>query len=128
MAEARQMLTRPDGPTVIAAKTLRALLAIRREKLVPELYGQTVISQSNWNAVVASPEAKFLPASPEGAAKQPPGWLFIGDDRPDQPLPERLANYELTGEDPTGIAELKFALFFPASLGLLDGRIKKKAR
>ena len=112
--EHRPMRTVPSGPVVVSEKTLRALLAIRKEKLLPELYGRVAVSRKNFAAL-----ADVLPAAPP--------WLDILDDRPDVSLPKRCATAtELEA------ATLRLALAPPgggaASLVLLEGPIKERAK
>lgn len=106
----RQSLTAPDGPVVSSERTLRALVAIRREKLIPELYGSVTIARSNFEAM-----HDVLPDAP--------AWLRIDRDRPDQSLPPRVV-----GADGSEAATLRLALAIPASLVLLDGPIKERAK
>jgi predicted nucleic acid-binding protein len=103
--------TNPSGPVVISEKTLRALIAIRKEKLLPELFGRVAIARSNFDALAGS--------FPAGA----PDWLRVMDDRPDQALPERIAM-----ASPSEAATLRLAIATPASLVLIDGPIKDRAK
>lgn len=115
MARTR-MLTRPGGPVVAGEKTLRALAAIRREKLLPLLFGRVVVARSVWtNGGDAALSSVF-----SGAA---PAWLDVLEDRSEQPLPERVAS---AGESDR--ATLRLALALPASMVLLDGPIKDRAK
>jgi len=110
MATARKMLTTKDGPVVISEKVLRALLAIRREKLLAQMYSEVTISQSNMTAV-----GDALPEKPD--------WLTVHEDVPDQELPTRVgAATELEA------ATLRLALSIGASLILIDGPIKESAK
>ena len=106
----RQAMTSVEGPVVSSEKTLRALVSIRREKLLPQLYGHVLIASSNFEAL-----NDVLLASPP--------WLGVTDDQPDQQLPARVANAS-TSE----AATLRLALSIPASLVLLDGPIKERAK
>lgn len=109
----RQMLTRPGGPVVVSEKTLRALTAIRREKLMPLLFGRVAIARSVYELM--------QPAGGNAGGKA--DWLEVLDDRPAQVLPERIA-----GASPSDAATLRLALALPASLVLLDGPIKERAK
>ncbi|MCE9590314.1 MAG: hypothetical protein K8S99_07300 [Planctomycetes bacterium] len=104
------MHTRPGGPVVAAEKTLRALIAIRREKLLPELYGRVTVAKT-----VLAALADVMPT--------PPAWMDVVDDRPGQALPDRLASVT-----PSEGATLRLAMAIPASLVLIDGPIKEKAK
>ena len=129
-----QSLTRPDGPVVTSEKTLRALTAIRRHKLLPTLYGQVAIGLSNYDAV------RGALAEVEPAAGGPvvvdgdkgytvaPGvpWLFVVADRPEQALPARVDFPQASTASEA--ATLRIALAIPASLVLLDGPIKERAK
>lgn len=104
------MLTTGSGPVVVSEKTLRAMLAIRREKLLPALYGQVGMAESNLKSV--------LDVLPER-----PAWLTSLPDAPQQALPERLA-----GASASEGATLRAALANGASLVLIDGPIKEKVK
>lgn len=106
------MLTREGGPVVASEKTLRALAAIRRDKFVPELYGRVTVAKS---------VAALLQDVPAFATA--PDWWDVADDRPSQALSERLAS-----ATPSEVATLKLAVAIPASLVLLDGPIKDRAK
>ena len=106
----RTPLTSPDGPVVAGQKTLRALVAIRRQKLLSHLYGRVVVCRSSFEAM-----SDILPEAPD--------WLSIEQDRPDQVLPPRVA-----GAGASDAATLRLALALPASLVLLDGPIKERAK
>lgn len=103
-------MTKPGGPVVICERTLRALLAIRREKLLPELYGRVAMARSSFEAL-----GELLPA--------PPPWLDVMADRPEQALPERIA-----AVDASESATLRLALALPASLVLFDGPFKDRVK
>jgi len=107
---ARQALTSASGPVVTSEKTLRALLSIRREKLLPALYDQVLIARSNFEEL-----ADVLPASPV--------WLGVMENQPDQPLPSPLSH-----ASDSEVATLQLAISIPASLVLLDGPIKERAK
>jgi len=107
---ARTALTSANGPVVAGEKTLRALVAIRRQKLLPQLYVHVVIGRCNFEAL-----ADVLPEAPP--------WLSVVEDRPDQELPPRVA-----GAAPSDVATLRLALALPASLVLLEGPIKERAK
>ncbi len=104
------MLTTPDGPVVTGVRTLRALTAIRRQNLLPTLYGTVAIADSNLEET-----RSFLTETPD--------WLVRGSDHPDHPLPERLA-----AETASDAATLRFGLGIGASLLLLDGPVKQRAK
>ena len=104
------MLTQTEGPVVISVRTLGALVAIRRQKLLPLLYGTVAISASN----LAEAES-FLPDTPP--------WLVPGPGHPGQALPERLV-----AEADSHAATLRFGLGIGASLLLLDGPVKHRAK
>ncbi len=114
----RQPLTTPDGPVITSAKTLRALAAIRREKLLADAFGRVLIARSNWREVAAAWPAG---AGPYGAPLA--AWLEVRDDHPEQSIPERVAS-----ATPSEAATLRLALASRASLVLLDGPIKEKAK
>jgi predicted nucleic acid-binding protein len=103
-------LTDPAGPVVITEKTFRALLAIRREKLLPELFGRVAIARSNFEAM-------------EGVLPGVPEWLDVMEDRAEQPLPERIAM-----ASPADAAALRLALATPASMVLIDGPMKDRVK
>ena len=104
----RKMLTTAGGPVVVSCKTLAALLAIRREKLLPLLYGdELLMSRSNAQVI--------------GDAL--PDWLTVRDDVPSQELPSRVgAATELE------VDTMRLALASGASLILIDGAIKESAK
>ncbi len=108
--ERGKTLTQPGGPVVVSEKTLRAMLAIRREKLLPELYGRVAVARSNFQAV-----ADVLPAAPP--------WLDVLEDHPNHPLPERIASASASEA-----ATLRLALALPASLVLFDGPLKDRVK
>lgn len=103
------MLTHDDGPVVISEKSLRALLAIRRERLLAEQFGEVAMAQS-----VAAAMGGVLPTTP---------WLVVLPDHPEQTLPERVST-----ATPSERATLQLALALPASLVVIDGPIKEKAK
>ena len=110
----RSMLTMPGGPVVVSEKTLGALVAIRRENLVPQLYTEPVVmARSNFESL-----SNVLP--------KPPTWLNIHEDRPDVGLP---AACETASE--SEVVTLRLALAPPpdrASIVLLEGPIKERAK
>lgn len=106
----RAMLTKPGGPVVAAEKTLRALIAIRRDKLLREMYGRIAV-------------ARTVIAALKDVMPSPPPWIDVMDDRPTQALPERVA-----GASASDAATLRLALALPASLVLIDGPIKERAK
>jgi predicted nucleic acid-binding protein len=108
----RRTLTAAQGPVVVSEKTLRALLAIRKDKLLPQLFGSVTIARSNFDS--------FADRFPN---RQPPPWLRVEPDRPDQPLPPRVA-----AANPSEAATLRLALALPASQVLIDGPIKERVK
>ena len=106
----RQPLTSPEGPVVVSEKTLRALVSIRRAKLLPALFGQVWIERSNFEALA-------------DVLSDAPPWLIVHDDLPQQRLPARVA----VASD-LDLATLRLALSVPASLVLLDGAVKERAK
>jgi len=106
------MLTTADGPVVVSPRSMRALLAIRRAKLLPQVYGDIAITASARDAL--------------GDDLQSDGdvdWLAVLDDRPDVDLPPRLAHIA----DDDG-ATLRCALGHGASLVLIEEPAKEKAK
>lgn len=103
-------LTSPDGPVVASTKTVRALCAIRRQSLLPRLYGRIVMGRSNF-------------AELADVLASPPPWLDVLPDAPQQDLPPRVN----TATD-SEAATLRLALSLPASLVLLEGPIKERAK
>ncbi len=118
----RQPLTTPTGPVVISRKSLDALVAIRREGLLPKRFGHVAISRVNFEAPAA-----LANTAPGSDADQLPiqawPWLDVLDDYPDQHLPSRVA-----GANDLDAATLRLALAHGASLVLIDGPIKEKAK
>lgn len=106
----RRALTSAGGPVVGGERTLRALIAIRRQKLLSQLYGRVAVGRFNFDAL-----GDVLPEAPP--------WLSVMEDRPGQQLPPRVA-----GADASDAATLRLALALPASLVLLDGPIKERAK
>lgn len=104
------MLTSDNGPVVVSEKSLRALLAIRKERLLAEMFGEAAMARSCFEAM-----ADVLP--------QAPPWLVVIDDRPQQPIPERIAS--VTASE---AATFRVALAVDASLVVIDGPIKEKAK
>jgi predicted nucleic acid-binding protein len=107
---ARQTLTSPDGPVVSSTKTLAAMLAIRKEKLLPELFGRVAIARSNFDELA-------------DVLTDPPTWLDVLADHLDQTLPARVQT-----ATPSEAATLRLALALPASLVLIEGPIKERAK
>lgn len=89
---------------------MQALLAIRREKLLPSLYGSVVMAQSNFAAL-------------EERVPEPLPWLHVEADRDDVDLPARIA-----GAAPLEAATLRLALGIGASLVLLEEPIRQSAK
>lgn len=105
-----KMLTTIDGPVVVSEKTLRALTSIRRQRLLGELFGQVVIARSNFHALA-------------DVLGEPPPWLVVQPDRPEQALPQRVAHASASEA-----ATLRLALALGASLVLIDGPIKEPVK
>jgi predicted nucleic acid-binding protein len=104
---ARRMLTTDDGPVFTCERTLRALMAIRREKLLEPLYGPVHIARSVADNIDGVPD-----------------WLTIIDDAPDHPLPPRVE----AAAGASDRATLKAALAHGASMVLLDGPAKESTK
>ncbi len=111
MPTGRKTLTTDDGPAVVSEKSLRALVAIRREKLLPLLYGRVVAARSVREAMRDVLADKALE------------WLEVADDRPEQALPARVAN-----ANPSDAATLRLALGIGASIVILEEPVKEKAK
>ena len=107
-----QTLTRSGGPVVTSVKTLSALTDIRRDKLLPQLYGRVAIARTN-----------LLEMSDRYGSTGRPAWLDVMDDRADIVLPQRCQY-----ATPSEAATLRLAIGAGASLVLLDGPIKDKAK
>lgn len=130
----RETLTRPGGPVVASEKTLAAMLAIRRHKLLPQLHGSIVVALSIYERL--RPQlSEVIPGSgaavtiPAGQSFTPaPGidWLLIAEDQPMQQLPTRVDHPMNSTESEA--ATLRLALAIPASLVLIDGPIKERAK
>ncbi len=111
MGAARSMLTDASGPVVVSEKTLRALVSLRREGLLPQLYERPlVMGAMNFAAM-----SDVLPAAP--------AWLQVVDDAPGQALPSRCESATASEA-----ATLRLALALPASVVLIDGPIKERAK
>ncbi len=108
------MLTSADGPVVVGDTTMRALVAIRRQKLLPQLYDAPIVmARSNFEAVC-------------GVLPEPPHWLNVRDDRPEIELPQRCETATASEA-----AAIRLALSPPpdrASFVLLEGPIKERAQ
>lgn len=133
----RQTLTHPDGPVVVSEATFTALATIRKLNLIHDLYGNAVIARQNYEAIIPLLETgesgEAVPAIDESELAERgftvcPAlpWLFVAVDRPDQGLPERVAFPQHATESEA--ATLKLAIAVPASLVLIDGPIKEKAK
>ncbi len=129
----RETLTRPDGPVVISEKTLTALAAIRRLKLLVQLHGKVVIAASNYESCRAalgdgqSPAPPVVIPSGEQFAVAPNhDWLLVAQDQPEQVLPARVDFPQ--NATASEAATLRLALAIPASLVLLDGPVKERAK
>lgn len=121
--------------------TFRALTAIRKLNLIQDLYSNAVIGRSNYDAVAAlinptdpSPDSAEVDRAINETELAERGfthcpslpWLFVATDRPDQGLPERVAfPQHATASE---AATLRLAISVPASLVLIDGPIKEKAK
>jgi predicted nucleic acid-binding protein len=114
------MLTTEGGPVVIAAKTLCALTAIRRQALLPALYERVCMAKS-----VRAAAGELGGTQPWESGPGPAGWewLIVGPDMPEVVLPERVA-----GAAPEDAATLRLALGLHASRVLIDGPIKERAK
>lgn len=104
------MLTTPGGPPVIGAPSLRALVAIRRQGLVHDLYGPASIERGNLESL-----ADVLPATPP--------WLTVHEDDPSIELPSRLAQV-----DEADRATLRLALAVGAGLVIIEEPAKERAK
>ena len=116
----RKMLTTEGGPVVIAAKTLCALTAIRKQSLLPTLYGQVCMAAS---VREAAGEIGGLQPWKDGPGPAGWEWLIVGPDMPEVVLPERVA-----GASAVDAATLRLALGLGASRVLIDGPIKERAK
>lgn len=114
------MLTQPGGHVVGSLRTLDALFAIRKDKLLPLLYGQVVITKSDLTKL-SEDFASLREATPD--------WLVIADDPHDDTeslLPERVVSmYPRDGDSERAI---RLGLSIGASMILLDGPVKEKAK
>ncbi len=106
------MRTTADGPVVISEKTLRALWAIRRAKLLAPLYGQVMMARSVCDLMADVFEGEALPP-----------WLAAVEDHADVELPARVAS-----AGASDAATLRLALGVGASLVLLEEPIKERAK
>ena len=107
------MLTTSDGPVVASEKTLRALIAIRRQNLLGKLYNQRV--------VIARSIADAIFDVLNGTDKL--NYLDVQEDREDVELPSRVA-----GANRSDAATLRLALGVGASVVLLEDPIKERAK
>jgi len=103
-------LTKPGGPVVTSERTLRAMIAIRRDKLMPQMFDQLVISQCCFEVL-----SDVLPEAPD--------WLAVLEDQPQQALPERVAS-----ANKLDAAAMRLGLAIGASEIFLEGSIKEKAK
>lgn len=108
------MLTRPGGPVVVSERSLLALAAIRRQHLLGEMFGEVALPRSSW------------PVAAGALGDEPPAWLVVLDDRPDVVLPTRCD--ETAGATAAEAAALRLAVGLPASLVIIDGPVKEKAK
>ncbi len=129
----RQPLTHPDGPVVASEKTLRAMAAIRKLKLLPQLHTHILVAASVYELVRASlgevePGAGGEVIIAGDGFRHAPGlpWLIVTNDRPTHPLPPRI-DFPMNSTA-SEAATLRLALAVPASLVLLDGPIKERAK
>ncbi len=130
----RETLTRPGGPVVISEKTLTAMAAIRRLKLLPQLHGSIVVSASVYEACRPAlsqmqPDAGghvVIPAGQNFVAAPAFEWLLVAEDQPEQVLPARVDFPQ--NASASEAATLRLALSIPASLVLIDGPIKERAK
>jgi len=130
----RETLTRPGGPVIASEKTLAAMLAIRRHKLLPQLHGSIVIALSIYERL--RPQLSDVIPGSGAAVTIPPGqsfapapgvdWLLVAEDQPAQSLPARVDHP--MNSTVSEAATLRLALAIPASLVLLDGPIKERAK
>jgi len=108
---ARGMLTREEGPVVIGPRSMAALMAIRRAKLLPRVYAGPFLMVRD----AVGPLAE--------EAGEPPAWVRVHADPSETALPERLA-----GIDPVEAATLRLALAEGASRVLLEEPVKERAK
>ncbi len=128
-------LTHPDGPVVVSETTFTALATIRKLDLIRQLYGNAVIGLENYRAVeplladgetpAAAIDEQAIEETGFTACPALP-WLYVAGDRPEQVLPERIAHPHHTSASEA--ATLRLAIAVPASLVLIDGPIKEKAK
>lgn len=109
----RATLTSPDGPVVVSEKTCRALIDIRRDKLLPEVFAPKPLVMVRTNADALAD--RFTP--------HPPDWLTILDDPAHVVLPERCGT-----ATPSEAATLRLAIALPASVVLIENPIKERAK
>jgi len=102
--------TDPSGPVVTSERSLRALVAIRRQGLLPGLFGRVLIARTNFEAMA-------------DVLAEPPDWLEVQEDRPDQALPPRVST-----AGPSEAATLRLTLAMRASLVLLEDPVKERAK
>lgn len=104
--------TTTNGPVVVSEKTLRALISIRREKLLPALYGRVSIVKANFEAMsdVLSQDNDW-------------DWLHVEEDRPEVVLPDRVS-----AANASDAATLRLAIGLGASLVLLENPVREKAK
>lgn len=111
MQKKTSMLTDPTGPIVTGERTLRALLAIRKEGLLTALYDKhIVLARSNHDAM-------------HDVMAEPLPFIEVIDDPPDVELPKRCLT-ATSGE----AATIRLALALPASIVHLEGPIKERAK
>lgn len=112
MPTEHKMRTTRDGPVVVSERTLRAMVAIRRDKMLAALYGEVVVSQSTHDAM-----------RDEISGDTPRPWLRVEADRPEQALPARVA-----GVGASDAAALRLALGIGASRVLIEEPAKERAK
>ena len=101
----------------IEEKRLKRIFAIS----IPIIGG--MLSQSVINLVDAAMVEAAHEAEIDALLPDTPSWLAVGEDHPTITLPERLA-----ATPPSEAATIRFALGSGASLVLLDGPVKERAK
>lgn len=127
-------LTQPDGPVVVSEMTFAALAAIRRLKLIPTIYTNAVMGRENYEAVRHLIDENLEATNVSDSEIQERGfaacpalpWLFVAPDQPEQLLPERVTYPG--NSSASEAATLRLGIGIPASLILIDGPIKERAK